>query len=82
MRRGERGPDAAHVDDTLLRVRQLRDAMVGGAQLAPGVTVADGLTFPVPLGGSAVLRLGRHRESESNTWNRRRFKRGRRSLPL
>jgi hypothetical protein len=47
VRRGERSSDAAHVDDTLLRVRQLRDAMVGSAQLAPGAAVADGLTFPV-----------------------------------
>ena len=56
VRHGGRGPNPAHVDDTLLRVLQLRDAMVGHAQLARGFRTADGMTAPrvVPI---AVINI-------------------------
>lgn len=52
------GPDPPHVDDELLRMRQLRGAMVGGAQVAPRVHAADGITSSGPL-PMAVIDISR-----------------------
>jgi hypothetical protein len=54
VRHGERDANPAHVDDTLLRLRQLRDTMVGRAQLAQSFQAADGMSRRVqPPGISA-----------------------------
>jgi hypothetical protein len=50
------GPDPPHVDDELLRMRQLRGAMVGGAQVAPRFHAADGITSSLPM---AVIDISR-----------------------
>lgn len=58
MRYGARGCQAPHVDDALLRVRQVRGAMVGCAQLASPCRAADGLTSTSPL-PMAVINISR-----------------------
>ena len=58
MWHGAWGADPSHVEDELLRVRQLRRAMVGGARLAPLVHEADGMTSSSPL-PMAVINVSR-----------------------
>lgn len=57
MWHGARAPDAPHVDDPLLRVWQLRGAMVGDAQFAPAFHAADAITSSSPL--RAVIDVSR-----------------------
>ena len=56
--RGVWNADPSHVDDELLRVPQLRCAMVGGARPAALVHEADGMTSSSPL-PMAVINVSR-----------------------
>ena len=62
VRHGAGDPDAPHVDDELLRMRQLRGAVVGSAQLAPRHAAADRMFQPrLSHPKSCVFRTDVHR---------------------
>lgn len=60
VRHGDRGPTLL-VDDTLRRLPQLRDAMVGHVQLAPGCRAANGMTAlsAVPMAVINIFNISR-----------------------